>query len=201
MASPMWCCNSCSPWRPSEAPFVAKSYHHLVLVLSRGLQCGGPLNQKKTRTFINSRKQPKSPPEEVSEPKLSWDVFFCLFALKGSDGPLWLDQDKASRYSGVTNESGATRVVNLECFFLLMTTKWVFGILLVVLEGTWSSPWLMFCMAPEQELLVGLKPFQCNNEFYSGQMASYPIYPTQNSLHFFSIISMISPGAPQRLLL
>ena len=108
----------------------------LVLVLSRGLQCGGPLNQKKSRTFINSRKQPKSAPEDLSEPKLSWDVFFCLFALKGSDGPLWLDQDKASRYSGVTNESGATRVVNLECFFLLMTTKWVFGILLVVLEGT-----------------------------------------------------------------
>ena len=105
MASPMWCCNSCSPWRPSEAPFVAKSYHPLVLVFSRGLQCGGPLNQKKSRNFINSRKQPKSPPEELSEPKLSWEVFFCLFALKGSDGPLWLDQDKATRHSGVTNES------------------------------------------------------------------------------------------------
>lgn len=104
MASPMWCCNSCSPWRPSEAPFVAKSYHPLVLVLSRGLQCGGPLNQKKTRTFINSRKQPKSPPEEVSEPKLSWDVFFVFLHWKGPTGRFgWIKTRRADIVASQTS--------------------------------------------------------------------------------------------------
>ena len=78
MASPMWCCNSCSPWRPSEAPFVAKSYPPPSPCAFKGPPMWRSFKPKKSRTFINSRKQPKSPPEDLSEPKLSWDVFFVV---------------------------------------------------------------------------------------------------------------------------